>query len=615
MANGIDVGKAYVQIIPSAEGITGSISSLLNGEATSAGLSAGSKITGGISTALKTGLGATAAIAGTTIAGTLAVGKAMVSTAKDTAAYGDNVDKLSQKIGISAEAFQEWDYIFSQNGADISILETGMKKLSTELVKANEGTKSSVEKFDKLGLSISDLSKMSQEDIFGAVIAQLQEMPEGAERTALASDLLGKSAMELQPLLNSGAEATENLKNQAHELGLVMSDTSVKDAAAFTDSMDNLTRAFDGAKNKIGAEFMPSLTDITNGFASLIAGNDDAVDQISSGFASIADNIKEATPRIVDMFMGIITAIAPIAPDIIITLANGIIDTIPQLIPVAVEVITQFTTLLINNLPLIITTGIQLIIELVNGIASALPELIPAAVDAILTIVDALIDNIDLLIDASVKLIIGLAQGLIKALPKLIEKAPTIVSKLVTAIIEAAPQLLTAGWELIVSLGQGLMNMLPELLTIGENLVNGLIEGLGNGWNTLWTWLDNACDDLIGHIKRIFRIESPSKVFEQIGDYCVAGFNESFEDFGDAAITSVEDAVDELSQVSMPALGVDMSVNGSASDYRSMNGRGVIVEGITIPITQRDGQDAYELAHIVADVINQEIYQVGAAYA
>jgi hypothetical protein len=159
------------------------------------------------------------------------------------------------------------------------------------------------------------------------------------------------------------------------------------------------------------------------------------------------------------------------------------------------------------------------------------------------------------------------------------------------------------------------MNMLPELLTIGENLVNGLIEGLGNGWNTLWTWLDNACDDLIGHIKRIFKIESPSKVFEQIGDYCVAGFNESFDDFGDAAITSVEDAVDELSQVSMPALGVDMSVNGSASDYRSMNGRGVIVEGITIPITQRDGQDAYELAHIVADVINQEIYQVGAAYA
>ena len=109
----------------------------MNGEATSAGLSAGSKITSGISTALKTGLGATAALAGTTIAGTLAVGKAMVSTAKDTAAYGDNVDKLSQKIGISAEAFQEWDYIFSQNGADISILETGMKKLSTELVKAN----------------------------------------------------------------------------------------------------------------------------------------------------------------------------------------------------------------------------------------------------------------------------------------------------------------------------------------------------------------------------------------------------------------------------------------------------------------------------------------------
>ena len=264
-----------------------------------------------------------AALAGFSVGATAVAGltKSIVDGAKQTAAYGDNVDKLSQKIGISAEAFQEWDYVFGQNGADISILETGMKTLSSAVADAGNGSKSAVEKFDKLGLSFEDLGKMSQEDMFGAVLAQLQSMPEGAERTALAADLLGKSAMELGPLLNQTAEDTEALKQQAHDLGAVMSDEAVKDAAAYTDAMDNMSHAVDGAKNQLAGSLLPALTDITNGFAGMIAGSEGAVDQIVSGFEDLATSLTDAIPGVVDLITGLVESIATVAPQIIQTLA------------------------------------------------------------------------------------------------------------------------------------------------------------------------------------------------------------------------------------------------------------------------------------------------------
>lgn len=246
----------------------------------SEGLSTGlSKISSGVGKAM-TGVATAAAAVGTA---TVAATSALVNQAKETAAFGDNIDKMSQKIGISAEAFQEWDYVFSQNGADINILETGMKTLSSAVADAGNGTTSAQEKFEMLGLSFEELGQMSQEDMFGAVIAQLQTMPEGAERTALAADLLGKSAMELGPLLNQTADDTQALKDQAKELGMVMSNEAVKNSAALTDAMDNLQRAFTGAKNSIGGEMLPALTDVCNGLALLVSGSEEGSDLIVQG--------------------------------------------------------------------------------------------------------------------------------------------------------------------------------------------------------------------------------------------------------------------------------------------------------------------------------------------
>lgn len=612
-SSGINLAKAYVQIVPSAEGIQGSITGLLDGEASSAGVSAGSNFTKSMGSAIGTGMKTVAGVSAMALTGTVALGKALVSNAKDAAAYGDNVDKLSQKIGISTQAFQEWDYVFSQNGTDISILQTGMKKLSETFTDAANGSSSAVEKFNAIGLSIEDLKGLSQEDMFSAIIAQLQEMPPSAERTAAATDLLGRSATELAPLLNQTADETAALKDQAHALGLVMSEEGVKQSAAFSDSMDNLSRAFEGAKNKIGTEFMPGLTDIANGFANLIAGNEGAKESIINGFQSIGESVQEVIPRVIEMFGTLIEAVAEIAPEIIESLVNGLLDMLPTLVPVATKLISTLVGTLIEMLPEIFEAGVKIITELVNSIAQMLPELIPQAVNAILTIVDTLIDNIDLVIDAGINLIIGLAEGLINAIPVLVEKAPEIVISIVSAIIQNLPRIATAGFEIIVALINAIINAIPKLLDIGRRIVEGLWDGIKGAWSWFTDGVSNLFGGFVNGVCNFFGIHSPSKLFAEIGEYCVMGFDEAFDDFGSGALDEVQDTVDKINEIEQEPLDAAATV---VSGVNGSYGAGTTVTNgdIVLNVYGAQGQDVDDLADIIMQKLTIQVNRQAVVY-
>lgn len=144
----------------------------------------------------------------------VAAGKGLWDMANDVAEAGDAIDKTSQKIGISAESYQEWDYVFQRCGADVNNLQTGMKKLSGVITDAAGGSDSAAQKLSAVGLSIEDLNGKSQDEQLSIVIAALQNMESGAARTAAANDLLGKSAVDMAAVLNMSAEETEALKQE-----------------------------------------------------------------------------------------------------------------------------------------------------------------------------------------------------------------------------------------------------------------------------------------------------------------------------------------------------------------------------------------------------------------
>lgn len=214
--------------------------------------SLGGKLMKGMGTAAKWG----AAIGGAAIAG----GTALFGMATKASDAGDRIDKMSQKIGVSSTAFQELDYVLGQNGADVDILQKGFQTLTGIMDKTADGTNKNKTALDTLGISVMDVNgKMkSQEEVFNESVKALMAMDEGVERSTLASELFGKKvASELVPMLNSGVESYEELTSKAHELGFVMDEESVKAAAAFNDSMDDIKKAMGGAITKIGIELMP----------------------------------------------------------------------------------------------------------------------------------------------------------------------------------------------------------------------------------------------------------------------------------------------------------------------------------------------------------------------
>lgn len=197
---------------------------------------------------------------GTAIVGAAtAVGAAMYKAASSAAANADEIDKMSQKIGISRTAYQELDFILSQNGMDVNVLQSGMKKLVNTMQDAQSGSATAKAAFDALGVSVTDSNGAlrDQETVLYDAIAALQGMENETERNALANDLFGRSASEMAPLLNAGAGSMEELRQKARDLGLVLGDETIDAGVKFTDTIDQAKRAGESIMTQIGAQVMP----------------------------------------------------------------------------------------------------------------------------------------------------------------------------------------------------------------------------------------------------------------------------------------------------------------------------------------------------------------------
>jgi phage-related protein len=581
------------------------------------------------------GVGAAMAAAMAAIgAAAVGAGKALYGMATDAAAAGDRIDKESQRLGMSTKAFQEWDYVISQNGGSIDSLGVGMKTLEKTMAGLTEDGDSASDAFAAVGLSFDEIKDKTPEEAFDLTVKALQNMPAGADKTAAAMKLLGKQGMELMPLLNQTAESTDALKRQANDLGMVMSDEAVGASVAFTDSMDKLNRTFSAAKNAIGAQLLPGLTQITDGLAGLIAGEDGAAESVKAGAKAIIASLSDIIPQMLDIVMTLISAIVEIAPEIlgalvtaivdnlpmlieaatniVMTLVDSLIDALPQITEGALQLVMSLVNGILDNLPKIIEAALTMIITLAEGIVEALPELIPAIIDTIIMIAETLLEHLDEILTAAMQIIMALAKGLIDALPKLIDKLPELINAIVDFVVNNLPMIIEMGVQLIVALAVGLIKAIPQLIKqlpqiilalvaglgkatievvkVGKNIVEGLWEGI----KSMVTWIKDKVSDFVGGIvdgiKGILGIHSPSKVFAGIGNNMALGLGEGFE-------KSMK-AVERDMQRTIPT-DFDLNANlNAAASYQYGAGSAAQVVDVTIPV-QLDGRT---LTQVVARV-------------
>lgn len=463
-----ELAQAYVQIVPSAEGIKGKIGEALGDEPEKAGEKAGNDAGHSFGASMAKGI-ATAAAAVTGAA--IALVKGVIDGAKETANFGDVIDKTSQKLGLSASAYQEWDYVMNLAGTDMQSMTTGLKTLTNKLDDAKNGSESAQAMFAALGISMDEINTMSREDLFGETIKGFQGMADSTERAALANDLFGRSGQDLTPLFNQSAEATQEQIERAREYGMVMSDDLVKASAAFVDSQTTLKNTLGGLKNRLMGEFLPALTDVTDGLAAFLAGDDSGLQTMQKGIEGFISSLTDNLPKVMEFGGGVLQAIA-----------QGIIQNLPALFQSATKIVMDLATFLLQNLPLIVQAGMDLIVNLAAGISEAIPTLLPTIVQVVLDVANMIIQNLPTIVQAGLDILLALVQGIIEALPIIVEQLPVLVQSVVDALIECTPMLIECATTLVTALVQALPQIIVSIIeilpTLIESVVTGLIECL-----------------------------------------------------------------------------------------------------------------------------------------
>lgn len=483
--------------------------------------------------ALKKGVGVaagltTAAITATATA-TVAGTKAFIDGVSSVAQYGDNIDKMSQKMNMSATSFQEWDFVMQHCGTSIESMQASIKTLSNAAENNNEA-------FERLGMTEEEVASMSGEELFAATITALQGVEDETERTYLAGQLLGRGATELGALLNMTAEETADMKTQAHELGGVLSDDAVKDAAAFQDSLQNMQTAFDGMKNSMLTKFLPSFSTVMDGLAKVFSGDaDGGLGLIESGVEDLANKMAEIAPIFIKVggtiLTSLATSIAQNAPTLIEAGANaisalidGLLDNADSIFEAAEKVINLFVSKVIDpaRAAKFTQAAIDIVVKLANGISTALPQLIPAIAAVIAEIVTTLTqpENLSALIQCALQLILSLAIGLVDAIPELVSVIPEIVVNIVTALIENTPLILETLLELVGALGMAVFNLIGSLLGMDAQEIKDSVTQVFNGlveWGAgVFQWVQNIGNNIKNNI---------SKFFSNVFNFFSNGFN------------------------------------------------------------------------------------------
>lgn len=214
-----------------------------------------------------------------------------------TAEYGDRIDKMSQKIGMSAKNFQEWDFIMSQNGGHVESLQMGFKTLANQLNSVKKGSKDSVKAFKALGIRITDNRGRlrDQNDVFNDAVKALQRMQNPTQKAIYGNKLFGRSFIEMKPLLNQSAEAIENLRKQAQDT--IISQEDIDNAVKYTDTMDRFNRIFQAKMAPIITRLMPKVLEIMD----KLLQRSDILEKLIGWIVVLTDKII----AVVDWFMNL----------------------------------------------------------------------------------------------------------------------------------------------------------------------------------------------------------------------------------------------------------------------------------------------------------------------
>ena len=388
--------------------------------------------------------------------------------------------------------------------------------------------------------------------------ANLAEMTSEEQRAAYIrstlTDIYGESAdayRENNAEVIAAQKAQAEMNATLNELGAIAEPvmTTLKQLA--TDLLQSIT---------------PFVSLIGEGLTGALNGADGAADSLAEGLTGIInallEKIVEMIPFIIDTVVSIVpkllTALLAQLPTILNTLVSAIVQIInalsamlPTIVAAIMQVLPQLINALIAAIPQLLQAAVTLLMAIVDALPIIITELINALPSVIETIITAVLDSIPILIDAAIKLFMAILEavpviidalitnlpriietiisGIVNAVPQLVQGAIKLFQGIITAIPKFIPQLIKALPQLIKSLVGGLIDGIPQLIKAGADLLAGLFKGLLDP-KAIWNAVKGLFNGIVGGIKELFGIHSPSRVMaDVVGKNLALGIGVGFE--------------------------------------------------------------------------------------
>ena len=524
MANGIELAKAYVQIVPSADGIQGSISHIMGGEVSAAGESAGTLLGTKLVGTLKKVIAA--AGIGKMISDSLNLGGALqqsiggIETLFGTG--GRSIEEYAKSVGKSVDAVK--DEYASLMQSQQTVFDNAAQAYRTVGLSANEYMEqttsfaasllSSVSKDTNTAAQLANMAMVDMADNankMGTDMASIQNAYQGfAKQNYTMLDNLklgyGGTQAEMQRLLTDA----EKLSGVHYELGnladmysaihviqtdLDITGTTAKEAATtLTGSFAAMKAA---AQNVLGD--WSTGADLT---APMQALADTARTFLQGNLLPMIGNVLAGIPQLV---YGLVPEVLQTGTELVSSLAAGFVQGIPAFLSTALPQLLSFTEELRANAGQFVDAGLNCITQLLNGLIAGLPQLIAYVPDIIINIAGIINDNMPKILAQGISIIVQLIAGIIQAVPSLLANWKKILQAVLSVI--SAINWLNIGKNILTSVANGVKSMGSSMLTAfkggfssalswikslpaqavkwGKNLIQGFIKGLTGKGNVV----------------------------------------------------------------------------------------------------------------------------------
>ena len=611
----IELGNAYVQIMPSAKGISGSISNAIGGEATSAGKSAGLNIVGAIKGVIA------AAGLGTALKATLDAGGALQQS------FGG----LDTIYGEASAAAKEYATTAAQAGISANSYAEQAVSFGASLKQAYGGD--TVKAVEAANTAILDMADNSAK--MGTDISSIQNAYQGfAKQNYTMLDNLklgyGGTKTEMQRLL-ADAEKLSGVKYDISNLGdvyqaihVIQDDLGLTGVAAdeasttFTGSMGAMKAAAENLLANLAlGESIEKPLQVLVGNAQVFLTNNliPMIANVFEGLPTLLSGVGSALIQSLNMVSDNADQIVKFALDFVVQLANAIIEVAPHLIAAAFALVKALGSALINTdwvqvgtdlinsikdsmdlaageifssdtniidsvlnsitngLPGLLDKGIEIITNLYNGIYSALPQIITIAGETITTFANFAMQNFPMILQKGSELILNLVNGIISNLPQIVASVVQVIASFVATIAQNLPTILAQGITILGKLIAGLLQAIPTLVasipqiiqaivnafggydwpSIGRNILEGVKNGILSAVSSVVDAAKSAASAIWESVKSFFDMHSPSKLMAYGGEMIDAGLAQGIlENKG-----MIENAVDSVNVATASAFNLN----------------------------------------------------------